>query len=46
MAVAPRLALGAKGHMGLEPEAIWKVESSKDVVYGLFDFSEPIYYFK
>ena len=25
-------------------KAIWKVESTKDIVYGLFDFSKPIYY--
>ena len=26
-------------------KAICKVESRKDIVYGLFDFSKPIYYF-
>ena len=26
-------------------KAIRKVESTKDMVYGLFDFSKPIYYF-
>ena len=35
----------SEGPYGPSIKAIWKVESKQDIVYGLFDFSKPIYYF-
>ena len=45
MAKPPRLALEAYGELSLEPEAICKVETTKDIVDGLIDFYNLVFYF-